>query len=312
LRQRREDAHAIIPPHEDLREASILKQRAAGELKRLTDHPADNGFNLPVDAPQVIAAQRTLDKATDAFTRITELQATRSAAWQATSAALAECERWLREHGGTTLEAVEIAPPRLAKGESLTDAILRVRRRVRELRADLHRIESAPYPSSHCKARMRVQVEELAQQGAPSLSSLIEHDGKIEWPTQRVRSEVHGEQRSLAFHEAVDVVGMLAFLHKDALIAALDAEIDSEADDKAALSHEQRQKQEAEVMGDLLAVERDEAALVWQAQAQGLPVEHRADCSPQAILQVQLVTPAATNGQASSWMHAWDLVQPGR
>jgi hypothetical protein len=43
-------------------------------------------------------------------------------------------------------------------------------------------------------------------------------------------------------------------------------------------------------MGDLLAAERDEAALVWQAQAQGLPVEHRADISPLAILQVRLVT----------------------
>jgi hypothetical protein len=38
------------------------------------------------------------------------------------------------------------------------------------------------------------------------------------------------------------------------------------------------------VMGDLLAVERDEAALVWQAQAQNLPVEHRADISPLALL----------------------------
>ncbi|OSI79310.1 hypothetical protein BSZ21_01530 [Bradyrhizobium canariense] len=37
-------------------------------------------------------------------------------------------------------------------------------------------------------------------------------------------------------------------------------------------------------MGDLLAVERDEAALVWPAQAQGLPVEHRADINPLALL----------------------------
>ena len=34
---------------------------------------------------------------------------------------------------------------------------------------------------------------------------------------------------------------------------ALDREIASEADDKAALSHEARQKAEAEVQGDLLA-----------------------------------------------------------
>ena len=71
---------------------------------------------------------------------------------------------------------------------------------------------------------------------------------------------------------------------RDALIKQLDAEIDAEADDKAALSHEARQKAEAEVLADLLAVERTKAALVWQAQAQGLPVEHRSDINPVALL----------------------------
>jgi hypothetical protein len=91
------------------------------------------------------------------------------------------------------------------------------------------------------------------------------------------------------------VLPILAWLQKDALIAALDREIASEADDQNSLTHEARQKAEAEVMGDLLAVEYDEAALVWQAQAEKLPCEHRADCAPQAILQVRLVTAAAVN-----------------
>jgi hypothetical protein len=43
-------------------------------------------------------------------------------------------------------------------------------------------------------------------------------------------------------------------------------------------------------MGDMIAVERDECALVWAAQAQGLPVEYRADCAPQAILGCELIT----------------------
>ena len=49
-------------------------------------------------------------------------------------------------------------------------------------------------------------------------------------------------------------------------------------DDKSALSHAERQKREAEAMADLLSVERDESVLVWRAQAERLPVEHRADC----------------------------------
>ena len=86
------------------------------------------------------------------------------------------------------------------------------------------------------------------------------------------------------------MTALLAWLHRDALIKALDTAIASEADDAAALSHEVRQQREAEVMGDLLAVERDESALIWAAQAQGLPVEQRNDCSPLAILQCRLVT----------------------
>ena len=44
-----------------------------------------------------------------------------------------------------------------------------------------------------------------------------------------------------------------------------------------------RQQREAVVLGDLLAVERDEGALVWQALAQNLPVEHRNDINPVAL-----------------------------
>jgi hypothetical protein len=80
--------------------------------------------------------------------------------------------------GNTTLEAVEVEPPKLNKGETVVDAIERHRRRVRELRADLHRIESAPYPSSYAKQRMRAQIGQLAQRGAPSVSSLVEHGSR--------------------------------------------------------------------------------------------------------------------------------------
>ena len=70
------------------------------------------------------------------------------------------------------------------------DAIENRRRRVRELRADLHRVRSAPLPSSYAKAQMRAMVEQPAMQGAPSVANLIEHDRQIEWPTQMLRSDV--------------------------------------------------------------------------------------------------------------------------
>ena len=152
---------------------------------------------------------------------------------------------------------------------------------------------------------MREQIEQFAQRGAPSVSRLVELDGPVEFETQRVQSEVHGERRSLAFHEAVDVVGLVAWLHKDALIKRLDAEIDSEADDGAALSHEMRQQREAEVQADLLAVERDEAALAFRALSEGLPVEHRADISPLALLGLKLITAPRGETPETSAGYSW-------
>ena len=314
LRQRSNDAHAVVPQFEQIREASTARVEAEQALKRLTSHSHDGGFNLPEDNRSVIEAQRLLDKATADFKRLTELSEVRTAAWQATSQAKTACEIYLRDGkpGNTTLEAVEVELPKLNKGETVVDAIERHRRRVRELRADLHRIESAPYPSSYAKQRMRAQIGQLAQRGAPLVSSLVEHDREIAWPTQSVQSKVYNaENGAIVFHDATDALALVAWLHRDALIAALDREIASEADDPAALTHEVRQQREAKVMGDLLAVERDESALVWSAMAQSLPVEHRADISAQALLGVALRTvPRATKGPSTSPL-AYDIVHPG-
>ena len=314
LRQRSADAHRLMVPFEDIRTASAAKTDAENAVKRLLAPAGEGGFNLKPDAPQVVTAERAVAKATDEFKRLQERQATRAAAWQSASAALANVETWLRDGrpSGTVLHDDEVDPPKLNKGESLLDGIERLRRRTRELRADLHRIESAPFPSGHAKQRMREQVEALATQGAPSVTLLVEHDGKVEFQTQRVQAEVYGaEQRALAFSETVDAVALVAWLHRDALIAALDKEIAAEADDKAALSHTDRELRTSEAMSDLLAVEGTEAALVWRAMDEKLPVEFRADINPQALLGIALVTKPNGHLPETTPGHAYDLVRPG-
>jgi hypothetical protein len=156
----------------------------------------------------------------------------------------AACEDYLRHGvpGNCTLEPVEVEPPKLNKGEGVLDGIERLRRRGRGLKADLHRIASAPFPSSYSKQRLREMVEQLAARGTPDVTNLIEHDREIIWPTLRVQSEVHGAQRSLAFHEAIDVVGLFAAILKPAMISFLDTLVDAEKDDAAALSHEAARK----------------------------------------------------------------------
>ena len=315
LRQRSLDLHALMPPFEDVRTASMARIEAASALKRLTAHPQEFGFNLKPDDRRVIAATKALDKATDELQRIKDRSEARSAAWQAVGRVLQAVETWLRDGrpSGTVLHDFDGPAPKLVKNEDVLSGIERLRRRARELKADLHRIESAPYPSSHAKAKMREQIEALSMQGVPVVSDVVEHDRQIIWPTKTVRSEVFGgTERSLASAQVPDALALTCWLHKDALIKRLDAEIDAEADDKAALTHEARQKAEAEVMGDLLSVERDEAALTWRAIDDKLPVEFRSDINPIAVLQVQLVTVPRADVSGTSATHAYDIVGPGR
>ena len=79
----------------------------------------------------------------------------------------------------------------------------------------------------------------------------------------------------------------------------------------ASLSHAEREVRIAEAMGDLLQTERDECALTWRAQSEGLPVEFRVDVSPLALLGVALVTAPRAAVPGTTGRHAFDVVQPG-
>ena len=92
--------------------------------------------------------------------------------------------------------------PKLQRGEGVLDAVERLRRRGRELKADLAKISGSPFPSVYVRKKIKEAVLALAQQGQPVVSNVIEHDGAIIWPTQSVRSRVFAEQPGLAFAAA--------------------------------------------------------------------------------------------------------------
>jgi hypothetical protein len=75
------------------------------------------------------------------------------------------------------------------------------------------------------------------------------------------------------------------------------------ADDAAALSTTDCQRQAAQIQGDLLSVERDMAWFVRAGISQGLPVWF-GDISPAAILGAKLVTLPAGDRPGSSPEHA--------
>ena len=138
------------------------------------------------------------------------------------------------------------------------------------------------------------------------------HDLDITWPRESVRAQIFNSERPavVAYSEFPATVAMLAGVFPKEMTAWLNTMVDAEADDKIALDPAERQKREAELQEQLLPIERQEASLVWKAQAQNMPAEHRTDCHPLAILGGQLVTiPAGAPSRGTSPEHAYDIVR---
>ena len=98
---------------------------------------------------------------------------------------------------------------------------------------------------------------------------------------------------AVAFSEVPATIAIFAGLFPKEMAAWLETMVDVETNDQNALGHDERQKREADLQQKLLDTQRQEAYLVWKAQAQGMPAEHRADCHPLAILGGRLVTISA-------------------
>jgi hypothetical protein len=253
------DAPQGMQPSFDVIE--ILPPVAADRLRMLRRH-ADDLHMLVPEFSQLQGANMEREHARQ-----------RLAAWSAASLTLSNVETWLRigRPHGTTLEQFDGPQQTLNKGEDVVSAIERHRRRNRELQADLHRIRSAPYPASFAKRKLREQVEQLAQRGAPVVSGLIEHGDKLQFQRELLRVQMHNIPKApaaIGYAEVIDPTALVAWLLKDAVIKRLDAAIDAESDDDAALSHEAREKAEAEALSDILANDRSESFFLALAQSQ--------------------------------------------
>lgn len=103
----------------------------------------------------------------------------------------------------------------------------------------------------------------------------------LSFPLTTIRSTVRNvEGHVIAHAETVDAFSTMCWLHRDALIAKINAGLDEAADDKAALSQEQREQMKAQINSDMLATERREAACMGrrsEGRDPGLQADYDAD-----------------------------------
>lgn len=188
----------------------------------------------------------------------------------------ASIRHWLQTlpHGA----ALELAKPvdaKLLKGETLAQAIGRVRDEITSTRQHLRTIQQAPLPKADLKAEARVYVAGLAAAGRPHISG-----------NRSSLSVVFGDDKSWGPMDIKSVMQMMAWLHGKEMIAALEKEIDALPEPPLALSAKEKDERLHELTATLDTQERAEEALIEQAIGAGTDVLRRTDASPLAVLGI--------------------------
>ncbi|QHO78205.1 hypothetical protein ACH79_42120 [Bradyrhizobium sp. CCBAU 051011] len=327
LQQRWDDAKALSMPMVDgVNELRMDAQREQARLRQLTLPKSAGGFGLrastekePTDDIQVRDVERKIAAISEELQRKQVLLEDRSARTNNVGRLCERGEQWLSggipggnrvvDHGEIAISSV------LKRNETERQALERLQRRSRELLADENRARSAPLPSSEGIGKARTEIERLAQRGEPDVSALVEVGAPIRWPQTVQRLDLVAmthEQKSIfgdARGEVADPLALLCWLHRDQLLTRLEKLIAENSDDGNALSEQDRAEKLAEIDGDRLEVERQEAALIWRMQEAGQSVDFRQDADIRAVLGVRLeVTDDVTPfGQAADYSHVIEI-----
>lgn len=214
--------------------------------------------------------------------RLAEIAEARSETWRALAATREAVERFLESLPAGAVLRSHPAPVVSTKGQAAEQELARVREAIGTHAADLHQVRSAQLPAAEAKDVARAYVDELAVRGAPTSHYLL--DGvHPEWPNVSSHHVVETNAGGVGTVSTAsyDLPAILAWLNPEAMVAALERDVNQLADDTTALSRKDRVAKEAELLAVQLETERLEEALVM---AMGTNERRAAD--PRAVLEI--------------------------
>lgn len=291
LEQKRDDAGVLIRAIvEDQQQVRADIQRHQNRIRELQAGRGAGGFALGDDATQVVAERCALEGKLSEQRRLAARNEDLGGTFQRVGQLIRSIEQAVAARpSGCVGQMVVIETPKF-KG-TIADGIEARCRRGRELNADLHRVRTAPWPSAFVKQKMREEINRLADSGRPFVDQAVEHNEHVSFPSESHHVRIfNSDPAAIGSVELPNTLGVVFWLHRDELIAAMEREVDEIADDANALSEEERQEAETQILGDMLAAEREECKLIEIAHSQGLPAEYRNDCNPLAILGITWTT----------------------
>jgi len=267
-RQLRDETRAALgPARERIDEARRQRDLAQVQIEELRQWDRNAGGKRAENDPSIAQAKEWLDRATQDFEAARQHGDALHHRSGLVNGLIGAAEGWLGSlPAGAAIEPVT-AEAKLKKGETVTDAIARFQSEIDQLVADQHAVASAPIHSKDAKQKAKAEIEALAARGRPDVWHLLEGAGAIEWPEATIAAEVaanavladgglaavHGR----AAGRVDDGAALVAYLLKDKLTAAIEAEIDDLADDDAALTEMERTDKTRKLDAAILAKQRD-------------------------------------------------------
>jgi hypothetical protein len=283
LCQSRDDARALVRSlNERAHHARGELMQAEAQLGYLVKDRRLNGE----DDPLVATKKDEIAEIKSEISRLESAMSKRQEMFSERDRLIGNLEKFIR--GADRIVALEITEPSRRSKESAEEAIERCRLRVRELRADMNRIESAPVHSDEAKKRAHIKIDAMAERGCPNCLGLIEGEADIEFPKSMDQQLTYGSDNfvGMTTSEHPDAIAVLAWMQKDLMIASIDRQIDLLADDENALTADQRAEKMATARGDLLKNEREEESLIRIQARRGVPIERRPNADPRAVLGI--------------------------
>jgi hypothetical protein len=168
------------------------------------------------------------------------------------------------------------------RGETTEEAILRLRRDISKIQADLVTLHAAPLTSTEIRDAVFDEVDRFAREGCPTLAI---DNGKVQisWP-DIIPFANPGQPLTSPSGSATR---MLCWLFRDQIYQHLTQGLVGHT----GISADERREKEKKLRERLLTLERWEEHLVCLALDQGLEVHRRPTADPMAILNIAFVTP---------------------
>lgn len=286
LKKLRDDAASLraiaLIPYSEAKDLADKKNRLAARIAEMTRR------GVAPDDPLLIAEKETHERLLKkSLVLSSEADARRERA-SVIGRLVQNIELYLESIPATqTIEsAPDLPTPKIKSG--YPEAIETIRDRLQKHHREIGDAINAPIHSSEAKRRAANLINGIAANGTPDVIGLIE-GGALEWPMKISPGRMVSGSGGGGFTESapeIDTHALFCWLHRDQLIASINAEIDNIADDKEALNETARTDKIKAAKDALLTDSRTEEQLIVMAEAAGFAIERRENCDPRAVLNI--------------------------